>query len=64
MKTQPSEILFRIVTAIAVITTILASIHGLAGVSNQHIAHSLAQYAAMERAHAVQIAQCTPLKQV
>jgi len=64
MKTQPSEILFRIVTAIGVVLVMLASIHGLASVSQQHISRTLAQYAAMEHAHAVQLAQCTPLKQV
>lgn len=64
MKTQTSEILFRIATAITVVLVTLSVIHGLASVSRQHIATTLAQYATMEHAHNVQMAQCTPLSHV
>lgn len=62
MKTQKSEILFRIATAVMVALLMALTVHGLAGVSQWHIEQTLARYNAMEQTQAVQLAQGVPDK--
>ncbi|WP_269531776.1 hypothetical protein [Chitinimonas sp. BJYL2] len=43
MQTQTNELYFRAATAVGVVFTVLASIHGLATLSHNNIERSLAQ---------------------
>lgn len=57
MKTQKSEILFRIAAALMVAVLMALTVHGLTSVSKHHIEQTLAHYNDLEQEHALRLVQ-------